>query len=320
MSEKKYQFIVKEEQKKMRVDQFLEQELTALGEDVSRSFIQTYFDHVLVNNRTIKKSYRLKQEDVIQFITPKPPIITLIPEEVEFETVYEDESLIIVNKPAGLVVHPAKGNYSGTLVHGLLHKMIHFDLEQSPERPGIVHRLDKDTSGLMVVAKTVVVQRKLMMLFSQRLIEKEYTALIKGRIPLSGKVEKKIERHPIHRKKFRVGIKGKEALTFYQRQKYYSLSHEENDGYSLVNIKLVTGRTHQIRVHLSSIGHPVIGDPIYSKPRTDLEKRGLTLCARRLGFTHPITQKEMKFEIELPDYFKEILTDISQRTEKIIGY
>ncbi|MDH4129465.1 MAG: RluA family pseudouridine synthase [Spirochaetota bacterium] len=322
-----YQFIVQEEDIGKRLDLFLEKKLTNKKIEISRSFLQNYFENVLINNERKKKNYRVKQEDIVQFSFPDIIQFKWSPERVDFDIVYEDDSLIIVNKPAGLVVHPAKGHYSGTLVHGLLHKLKEFDVSNNKclldkqnnlgedlqhlmektfafnERPGIVHRLDKETSGLLIVAKNPVVQRKLVELFKNRLVDKYYYALVKGKSFMNGKIDKPIIRHPFHRKKFKVADSGKESLTQYKVINYYL-------NYSLVEVKLITGRTHQIRVHFSSIGHPVVGDSVYSKPKNPFEQKGLALCAKKLSFTHPMTNKRMDFEIELPSYFQEMINEI----------
>ncbi|HEO66258.1 MAG TPA: RluA family pseudouridine synthase, partial [Spirochaetes bacterium] len=303
-------------------------------------FIQNHFDHVLINKRIQKKNYKVKENDLIEFVYPEPPTVHLVPEDLDLDIVYEDDYLIVVNKPAGLVVHPSKGHYTGTLVHGLLNKLNNFmdkvaevDSEaiengeiseglsgcDQPEernylyRPGIVHRLDKETSGLLVVAKSLGIQRKLMVLFQKRQVEKEYIALVKGKIPLEGKFDDPIGRHPVHRKKYtidRLGPNAKSALTYYKRIQYFEVYKGHQQKYSLVKIRLITGRTHQIRVHFAGNGHSVVGDLIYSKTNSPFEKRGMALCAKQLAFVHPATGEAMCFQIELPDYFKDMLSDL----------
>ncbi|GMT50079.1 MAG: pseudouridine synthase [bacterium] len=336
-----YRFVVQEKEVGKRVDLFLETHLTAEQADVSRSFIHNYFDHVLINKRVMKKNYKVKENDLIEFTYPALPMVHLVPEDLDLDIVYEDSHLIIVNKPAGLVVHPSKGHYSGTLVHGLLNKLNNFmdevaeinikktheDSENSEGlagscqteennylyRPGIVHRLDKETSGLLVVAKTPVTHRKLMVLFQKHEVEKEYIALVKGKMPLEGKFDDLISRHPVHRKKYtinRLGPNAKSALTYYKRIQYFEVYQGHQQKYSLAKIRLITGRTHQIRVHFAGNGHPVMGDSIYSKAKSVFERRGMALCARKLAFVHPATGEKMSFKIELPDYFKDMLNDL----------
>ncbi len=336
-----YRFVVKEKEAGERVDLFLETHLTARQVDVSRSFIHNYFDHVLINKRVLKKNYKVKENDLVEFAYPALPTLHLVPEDLDLDIVYEDDHLIVVNKPAGLVVHPSKGHYTGTLVHGLLNKLNNFMDEAAernlkktfeslgvpesligsdqPEennyqyRPGIVHRLDKETSGLLVVAKTPVMSRKLMVLFQKREVEKEYIALVKGKIPLEGKFDDMISRHPVHRKKYtidHVGANAKSALTYYKKMQYFEVYKGHGQKYSLAKIRLITGRTHQIRVHFGGNGHSVVGDTIYSKVKSDFEGRGMALCARKLAFIHPATGEEMSFKIDLPDYFKDMLSEL----------
>ncbi len=299
-----YTFTAHKEDIGKRVDIFLERNLSQQQIDISRSFIQNYFDHVQINNLNNKKNYRLREGDLIKFSYPEQEPSYLIPEALDIEYVYEDEYLMIVNKPAGMVVHPAKGHQKGTLVHGLLHKLQSFggDITESG-RPGIVHRLDKETSGLIIIAKDISTQRKLVGLFQNRQIEKKYTALVRGITSLEGKIDQNIGRHPVYRKKFKVSTSGKQALTYYKRTSRYRF--DKDYSYSLLEINLITGRTHQIRVHLSSLGHPVLGDIIYSKPKNTLEKMGMALCANYIFFKHPVTGNQLKFSVELPQYFRD---------------
>ncbi|MDH5680108.1 MAG: RluA family pseudouridine synthase, partial [Spirochaetota bacterium] len=199
---KSYRFVIEEENAGKRLDIFLERELNVLGEEVSRSFIHQFLNHALVNDSFRKKNYRLKIHDIITFTRPKLPPLKLIPEEIDFDVIFEDKHLIVVNKPAGLVVHPSRGHQSGTLINGLLNRLGGFKDNDSPLseedeshfRPGIVHRLDKDTSGLLVVARDPVTQRKLVSLFQNREVEKHYLALVKGKLPESGKIHEPIAR------------------------------------------------------------------------------------------------------------------------------
>ncbi len=338
---KSYQFVVQENEVGERVDLFLEAHLAAEEADVSRSFIHNYFDHVLINKRAQKKNYKVKANDLIEFTYPELPTVHLVPEDLDLDIVYEDDHLMVVNKPAGLVVHPSKGHYTGTLVHGLLNKLNNFmdevaemdseDIDNHTEiseglagsdqpkeknylyRPGIVHRLDKETSGLLLVAKSLGIQRKLMVQFQKREVEKEYIALVKGKIPPKGKFDDTISRHPVHRKKYtigRIGANAKSALTYYERMQYFEVYKGFRQKYSLAKIRLITGRTHQIRVHFAGNGHSVVGDLIYSKANNPFEKRGMALCAKQLAFIHPATGDAMCFQIELPDYFKAMLSEL----------
>lgn len=313
---KEYQFIVDELKQDQRLDQYLEKELSAISVDISRAFIQNHLDAIRVNNEKKKKNYKVKCGDTVYFKYPEPEPLELIAENIDIDIIFEDEHLIVVNKPAGLVVHPSKGHYTGTLVNALLYKLTEFNLNEEDSeipRPGIVHRLDKETSGIILVAKNPVVQRKLVTMFQNREITKNYTALVKGKLPESGKIDEPIARHPVYRKKYAVSPNGKEALTYYKRINYFEYFEGHLQRFSLADINIITGRTHQIRVHCSSIGHPVIGDEIYSKVKSPIEKMGMALCASKIQFLHPITKKEMKFEVDLPEYFVKIIEEIQAK-------
>ncbi len=301
--DKIYKFIVSDKSIGQRIDIYLDKQLNIITKGSSRSFVQKYFDRVLINSKVKKKNYKIKPNDIIEFSFPEPEPINIIPENIDFETVYEDNDIIVVNKPPGLVVHPAKGNNTGTLLHGIIGKLRGFDQNIS-SRPGIVHRLDKDTSGLMVIAKNIYSQRALVELFKNRMVEKKYHALVRGLTQQNGKINSPIKRHNIYRKKFTVSNSGKPSLTYYNAVKYYSK-------HTLLEVKIVTGRTHQIRVHLTSIGYPIVGDIIYSKPKNDFEKTCMALCAKELCFNHPITNKKMSFQIDLPLFFKKMLNELT---------
>lgn len=292
----------------------LDQYLTHHVENATRSKVQKAIDAglVLVNGKTAKRSYAVCGGEDIEITIPKPPPPDVVPENILLEILYEDESLLVVNKPAGMVTHPAYGNYSGTLVNALLyHCNKHLSTVNDSTRPGIVHRLDKDTSGLMVVAKNDEVHAHLAAQFSRRTIEREYWSIVWGRFDRnkSGLIEAALGRSSSDRKKISVSSSGKAALTEYTVL-------EEFEYLSLVRLHLRTGRTHQIRVHLHHIGHPVFGDPMYGgrriawggteKKKKEEVQRLLTLInrqalhAKTIGFVHPVTKETMRFDSSLP--------------------
>lgn len=298
--------------KKERIDLFL----TGAIENSTRSRVQKLIEagNVLVNGKATKANYSVRPADIIEVtipITPRPEFVE--PEPIPLCIVYEDEYLLIVNKPAGMVAHPSLGHYSGTLVNALLHHAEHLsDINEDPSRPGIVHRIDKDTSGLLVVAKDQSTHAKLAAQFSRHTIEREYQTVVWGRFKeRSGVIEKNIARSKSDRKKFAVSESdGKHAVTMYQVIEEYEFA-------TLLSVRLKTGRTHQIRVHLSSLGHPVFGDETYGgrviragsqlpKMKARVENlleimRRQALHAKTLGFVHPATKEPVRFECELPD-------------------
>lgn len=313
-------------QSQLRIDKFLFQKLG----NVSRSKIQAAAQagNILVNNNSVKPNYKIKPEDIISVVLPHPPVeFKLIPQEIPLNIVFEDEHLIVVDKEAGLVVHPGHNNYDGTLINGLLYHLRDVPLFQSGElRPGLVHRIDKNTSGLLVVAKTEQALNNLAKQFFDRTTQRQYVALVWGSFDEeSGTIEGNIGRSPKDRTKMYVfpdGEEGKHAVTHYKIL--------ENLGYvTLIECKLETGRTHQIRVHMEYIGHPIFNDDKYGGDRIlkgttfTKYKQFVTNCftlmprhalhAKSLGFVHPATKKEMYFESNLPG-------DISQVIEKWRNY
>jgi len=277
--------------------------------DMSRSYVATLIESgaVRVNGLAASKaSYRLKPRDVVQVAIPAPEPSGLLAESIPLKVVYEDADLLVVDKPAGMVVHPAPGHSSGTLVNALLAHVPGIELDMGDEaRPGIVHRLDKDTSGLLVIAKRRPAHENLSRQMSARTMLKEYAAVVAGKPqPPSGVIDAPIARDPHDRKHMAIVTGGRHARTRY-------FTEREFDGYTLVRATLETGRTHQIRVHMASIGHPVLGDPEYGK-RTlkDAAALGLTrqfLHAQRLGFTLPSTGQWREFTSELPEDLQAVL-------------
>ena len=289
----------------MRLDAFV-----AEREEITRSAIQKLIEkgNIKVNDCLSKKSYKIEAGDVIEIDIPEPEEISVMSEEIELSVVYEDSDLIVVNKPKGMVVHPAPGNYSGTLVNALLwHCKGSLSGINGEIRPGIVHRIDKDTSGLLVVAKNDKAHNSLAAQIKAHSCLRTYEALVVGNMKEdSGIVNAPIARHPYDRKKMAIVTGGREAVTHWEVINRY-------DGYTHLRLRLETGRTHQIRVHMSSIGHPVFCDEVYGGLHTKTEQinaskiNGQCLHARTLGFVHPTSGEEMSFESELPEYFTTLL-------------
>lgn len=276
--------------------------------DISRSMLQKLIaEHkITVNGKFAAKSYSVKIGDIIVVEVPEPVELDVIPENIPIEIVYQDEHLLVVNKPKGMVVHPAAGNYNGTLVNALLfHCKGQLSSINGVIRPGIVHRIDKNTSGLLIVAKTDKAHIGLAEQIKAHTFTREYHAVVCGRFKeKTGIIEVPIGRHPVDRKKMCVTEKNsKEAKTEY-------MVLEEFNNYSYVKLRLFTGRTHQIRVHMSYIGHSVFGDDVYGKPSKYCE--GQCLHAKKIGFVHPINGKYYEFDSDLPDYFKFVLGKLSK--------
>lgn len=264
---------------------------------LSRSRIKALIDegHVTVNgNNKPKASQRVEPGDQIRLVVPEPESYDLTPEAIPLDIVYEDEDVVVVNKARGMVVHPAAGNWSGTLVHALLDHVEDLEGIGGELRPGIVHRLDKDTTGLLVIAKNERAMAALQDQIRTHTARRIYWALVHGNtMPNTGRVEAPLGRHPGDRKKMAVNKQGKDATTHFTVLERYP-------GYSLVECRLETGRTHQIRVHMAFIGHSVVGDTVYGTRKAHLDMPGQALHAKKLGFYHPSTKEWMEFETELP--------------------
>ncbi|MDC2839573.1 RluA family pseudouridine synthase [Limosilactobacillus mucosae] len=274
--------------------------------DVSRSQLQKWIEdgHVTVNGQVVKTKYKLKAGDVVKIIPEAPQTIDLEPEDIPLDIVYEDDDVIVVNKPAGMVVHPAPGHPGHTLVNALLY---HSPLStiNGEFRPGIVHRIDKDTSGLLMVAKNDLAHRSLAAQLKAKTNQREYVALVHGVIKEDqGTIDAPLGRSKKDRKKQAVVMDGRHAVTHFEVVKRYR-------HYTLVKCRLETGRTHQIRVHMAYIGHPLAGDPLYG-PRKTLAGPGQYLHAGLLGFKHPRTGQEMTFTAPLPDYFTKMLEHLDK--------
>lgn len=284
--------------------------LSEYFDNYSRSFIKKLFEdgQILVNGKSVKPSYNIKNGDTCDISVPDPVNIEIEPEDIPLDIIYEDSDVILVNKPKGMVVHPAPGNYDRTLVNALLwHCGDSLSGINGVIRPGIVHRIDKDTSGLLIVAKNDAAHIGLAKQISAHSFYRAYHAVCVGR-PRSdkGDISAPIGRNPNDRKKMAVVADGRYALTHYSVLDAYR-------GYSYLELVLETGRTHQIRVHMSSIGHPLFCDSVYGAGHTPLEKQladkigGQCLHAKKIGFVHPITGKDMFFDSSLPDYFEYLL-------------
>lgn len=273
--------------------------------EYSRSFVQNLFSDglVLCKDKSVAKSFKPKCGDIIEFTVPEPREISLEPEDIPLDIMYEDNDLLVVNKPRGMVVHPAPGNYSSTLVNALLwHCKGNLSGINGVIRPGIVHRIDKDTSGLLLVAKNDFAHVFLSQQISAHSLDREYRAVIHGHLKMSeGVVDAPIGRNPNDRKKMCVtNQNSKNAVTHYEVL-------EEYKDFSFVRLKLETGRTHQIRVHMAHLGHPVAGDPVYGPKNGVSSLNGQCLHAAVLGFIHPSTGEHIKAEASLPPYFTEFL-------------
>ena len=286
--------------------------LAAAFPELTRSFAQQLLaeGRVLCNGRSVAKSARLTQGDALCVSLPDAQPVEIIPQDIPLDIVYEDSSLLVVNKPKGMVVHPAAGNPDGTLVNALLyHCAGRLSGINGEVRPGIVHRIDKDTSGLLVVAKTDAAHEGLCAQMAVHSVERVYEAVVYGRFKEpEGFVEAPIGRHRTDRKKMAVVPDGKYAYTGYQVLAQYN-------GFTHIACRLKTGRTHQIRVHMASIGHPLAGDSVYG-PRDCIKRlNGQCLHARVLGFEHPVTGETMHFESPLPDYFTDFLRTLRKEPE-----
>ena len=274
--------------------------------DMTRTAVQNLIESggVIVNGKTVSKNYKQKSGDVIEVTIPDPVELDAKPEDIPLDIVYEDESLLVVNKPKGMVVHPAPGNYSGTMVNALMyHCKGRLSGINGVIRPGIVHRIDKNTSGLLIVAKTDTAHNFLAEQIKEHSFTREYELVAEGRFrETEGTVNAPIGRNPDNRKKMCViYTNSKNAVT------HYSVI-EQFEKYAHLKCRLETGRTHQIRVHMSYIGHPVLGDDVYGKPFKGID--GQCLHAKKIGFIHPVSHEYMEFDSELPEYFKEILRKV----------
>ena len=284
----------------IRIDKYLIDKL-----NVSRSKVQKLIDNdnVLVNGKVIKASYIVKIDDVISVDTNLLEDVNIVPEDIKLDIVYEDDYLLVVNKPSGMVVHPAPGNYSGTLVNALMyHCNDNLSSVNGVVRPGIVHRIDADTSGLLLVAKNDEVHNELAKQISEKTVKREYVALVHGVINEdSATIDAPIGRDKDNRKKMAVTAdNSKDAVTH-----LYVLERFEKA--TLIKCVLETGRTHQIRVHLNYIGYPIVNDPVYGHKKLENESFGQMLHAKTIGFVHPVTKEYLEFSSDVPSEFTDIV-------------
>jgi 23S rRNA pseudouridine1911/1915/1917 synthase len=281
-----------------RLDQFL----GATGIWPSRTFVQKVIaaGGVRFKGKVLWPSFRLEPGYEIEVLWDDPVPLNVAPEAIPLEILYEDHDLVVVNKPRGMVVHPAAGNYHGTMVNALLEHCRDLSGIGGKIRPGIVHRLDKDTSGVLVVAKNDFSHLALAAQIKSRTMKRVYKTLVHGTPPENGRIEAPIGRHPTHRKKMAVIPTGKTAVTNYRVLEFLG-------PYAFLEVKLESGRTHQIRVHLSYLGYPVVGDPVYGRRQEKVPIQGQALHAAILGFTHPRTGEYLEFAAEIPEVMKQAL-------------
>jgi 23S rRNA pseudouridine1911/1915/1917 synthase len=309
-------FKISSDHASLRLDAYLASQIDGW----SRARLQRLIENedVLVNGKSSKPSYKLREHDEVEVELNAPAVDAFVPENIPIEIVYEDETLVVVNKPAGLVVHPAAGTPSGTLANALAYHFQNLPGGGSGVRPGLVHRLDRDTSGLMVVAKTESALENLSDQFRDRTVYKSYVALVHGRLASnSGKIDQPLARDPTNRTRMAVVRNGRNALTLYRARRGF-------DRFTLLDVELKTGRTHQIRVHLAWLKHPVVGDETYGGGRDNTIQdarlrarvRSLDrqfLHAEKLSFTHPKTGEFVKFESPLPEELADLLASLEQR-------
>ena len=297
-----YEYLVKDSDAGQRIDKLLSIQLT----DFSRSYIQKLLSNraVLIHGQPIKSNYKVKEGDYIQVEIPEPEVLGVKPENIPLDIVYEDTDILIINKPKGMVVHPAAGHYSGTLVNAILyHCQDDLSTINGVLRPGIVHRIDMDTTGLLVICKNNMAHQSLAEQLKVHSITRKYTAIVYDNIPEdNGTIHKTIGRHPVDRKKQAVNVRnGRDAIT------HYRVLERFGGKYTMVECQLETGRTHQIRVHMASIHHPLLGDTVYGPSKDPFHLQGQTLHAGVLGFIHPRTGKYVEFHSELPEYFQNLI-------------
>lgn len=292
--------IVNENDKGKRLDIYIAENFNELSRTMIKKLIES--NNILVNDKSEKVSYKVQANDNISIDVPEAKETKLKAQEIPLDIIYEDNDIIVVNKPKGMVVHPANGNPDGTLVNAILSICKNSLSGIGGElRPGIVHRLDKDTSGLIIVAKNDKAHINMSEQIKERNVKKTYIALVRGNVPEEeATINMPIGRSTKDRKKMAVTKNGKQAITHFKVLKRYSK-------YTLLEIKIETGRTHQIRVHMAEIGYPVVGDAVYSNGKNEFGIEGQMLHAYKLEFMHPITNKHMELTAPLPQYFEEIL-------------
>lgn len=292
-------YTIEEENVGKRLDLFVSENEV----DMSRSFVQGIIEkqQVKVNGQIKKSNYKLRVGDQVRVELAEPVELQVEAEDIPLDIIYEDSDVIVINKPQDMVVHPAPGNYTGTLVNGLLYHCKDLSGINGVIRPGIVHRIDKDTSGVLVVAKNDKSHNSLAMQLKDHSMKRTYYAIVEGIVKEEeGTVRNNIGRHPVERIKMAVVKDGKEAITNYKVLERFKSN-------TLVECRLETGRTHQIRVHMAHLHHPLIGDQVYGYKKQKFKLQGQALHAKNLGFIHPTTGEYMEFDSQLPEYFQDIL-------------
>ncbi len=309
MSERRIEF--QAEDGSVRLDKLLAEQVPGLSRSAAQRLIAD--DQVTVDGEPAKPSHKVRRGEEIVVLLPAEEPAELLPEAIPLDIVYEDQVLLVVNKPAGMVVHPAPGHPGGTLVNAVLAHCPELAGSED-DRPGIVHRLDRDTSGLILVAKSERVRRALQRQFKERQVHKAYLALLDGHLqPAWGRIEAAVGRDPQHRQRMAILAGGRDAVTEYHVLEQFAHPVGPAAGeYTLAEIEPVTGRTHQIRVHFASIGHPVVGDVVYGRRRTSLPVQRQFLHARRLGFKHPLSGQRLGLEAPLPEELAAVLDLLRQ--------
>ena len=290
-----------QEDQQMRLDKYLAEQFP----EQTRSYLQKLIKdgEVLVNGKNVKTGYQLSKGDEVSVNIPEPKELDVEPQKMDLDIVYEDDDVILINKPKGMVVHPAPGHTTDTLVNGLLyHCKDNLSGINGVARPGIVHRIDRDTTGILIVCKNDMSHNSIAAQLKEHSINRRYRALVHGNLKDdTGTIEGPIGRHPIDRKKMAINERnGKPAVTHYTVLERFG-------NYTLIECKLETGRTHQIRVHMTSIGHPLVGDEVYGPAKCPFKLQGQSLHAMVLGFVHPRTGEYMEFSADLPEYFEDLL-------------
>lgn len=302
-----YNFSITNDEAGSRIDKYVTDAID--DGSVSRTQVQDWIKsgQVLVNGKAVKSNYKLQESDEVEVVIPEVQELAILPEAIPLEVIYEDSDVIVVNKPRGMVVHPAPGHSSGTLVNALMHHCHDLSGINGVLRPGIVHRIDRDTTGLLMVAKNDFAHLSLAKQLKEHSVTRRYTALVHGDLQHdTGTIDAPIGRDLHDRKMFAVTDNhAKEAVT------HFTVIERLGD-FTIVELKLETGRTHQIRVHMKYIGYPLAGDPVYGRPKT-IKLNGQALHAGILGFTHPRTEERLQFEVPLPADFAQILTNLRSR-------
>lgn len=303
------EIIVEQSEEKNRLDSYI----ASKGLELSRSMIKKLLEDgkITVNGEITKASYKVQLNDKIEIDIEKPKEVKLEAQEIPLDVIYEDNDILVVNKQKGLVVHPGNGNLDGTLANAVMaHCKDSLSGIGGELRPGIVHRLDKDTSGLLIIAKNDKAHIKMSEQIKDRKVKKTYIALVRGIISENeATINMPIGRSTKDRKKMAVTKNGKEAITHFKVLNRFTTNKAS---YTLLEVKIDTGRTHQIRVHMAEIGHPVIGDTVYSNGKNEFGVVGQCLHAKKLEFIHPITEKEMNLEAPLPEYFEKIIEELEK--------